>query len=94
MVATFIVKSEAFMQRMISLISKAGIPPWSEFLSSLLGRFASDLDQWCFILGLAANTDRRVLLREKAMQSHAPDLSPAGRTSFSETSRSSFRSSL
>jgi hypothetical protein len=31
MVATFIVKSEAFMQRMISLIFKAGIPRGANF---------------------------------------------------------------
>jgi hypothetical protein len=30
-------KPEGFRQRVISLISKTAIPPWSEFLASLLG---------------------------------------------------------
>src|SRR5260370_10727892 len=50
MVATFIIKSEAFMREIFSNYQSSHSAR-SEIPASLLRRCASDLDQWCFIFG-------------------------------------------
>ena len=49
MLATFVVKPEAFMQRNYFSDRQNGYSPLTEIPTSLLRRLASDLDQWCFI---------------------------------------------
>jgi hypothetical protein len=52
-----LLKPEGFTQRIISLISKTAIPPWSEFLASLLGHVRHIEANRDLFFGPSANTE-------------------------------------